>query len=135
MAARKREQTIFFPWERRGGILKVPWLRSRVLLACVGMGAVLLWFGMEQKDDVGVRSTRATMLVVREALDAYRADHEGRCPPSLASLGAEGYLEVDPLDAWNRPLVLTCPGRKDPASYDLVSYGANGDMRGLERVE
>jgi general secretion pathway protein G len=135
MARRKREQTIFFPWERRGGLLEVPWLRSRALLAGLAMMLVLLLFGVRERHVIGERSTRARMLVVREAIDAYRADNESSCPDALASLKDQGYLEVDPVDAWGRPLILTCPGRRNPGSYDLVSYGATGDMRGLDRVE
>ena len=135
MARRKREQTIFFPWERRGGWLKVPWLRSRALLAGVVMAVLLLLFGLRERDRIGERSTRARILVVREAIDAFRADHEGGCPQALTALKDQGYLEVDPTDAWGRPLILTCPGRRNPGSYDLVSYGATGDMRGLDRVE
>jgi general secretion pathway protein G len=135
MARRRRERTIFFPWERRGSLFRFPWMRSRALFAGLAMIALLLFFGMRERTKTGVRSTRATMLVVREAIDAYRADHDGRCPPSLGSLEVESYLKVKPNDAWGRPLVLTCPGRRNPKSYDLVSFGASGDMRGLDRVE
>jgi len=135
MARRRREQPIFFPWERRGGLLRFPWMRSRPLLAGLAMVIVLLLFGIRERDRIGVRSTRATLLVVRTGLDAYRADHDRRCPSSLHALKDEGYIDIEPVDAWARPLVLTCPGRRNPESYDLVSYGASGDMRGLDRVE
>jgi general secretion pathway protein G len=72
---------------------------------------------------------------VRNALDEYRADHEGRCPPSLAALSTEGYSRADPIDAWQKPLRLTCPGRRDPTGYDLMSDGPDGDIGGLDRVE
>jgi general secretion pathway protein G len=132
---KKREQTIFFPWEKRGGLFKARWMRSRALVAALGMVLLLLYFGLRERTRTGIRSTRATLLVVREAIDAYRADHDKRCPASLTSLKDEGYLKVDPIDAWGRPLVLTCPGRRNPEGYDLVSFGPSGDMRGLDRVE
>jgi len=135
MARRKREQTIFFPWERRGGLWRLPFMRSRPLVAGLGMAVLLLVLGIRQRTRIGVRSTRATLLVVREGLDAYRADNSWRCPPSLDALEQEGYIAVDPIDAWGRPLVLTCPGRRHPESYDLVSFGPTGDMRGLDRIE
>ena len=135
MARRRREQTIFFPWERRGALFRIPWMRSRPLLAGLAMIVVLLLFGMRERDRIGERSTRATLLVIREGLDAYRADHDRRCPPTLNALRDEGYIHVAPVDAWGRPLVLTCPGRRSPETYDLVSYGPSGDMRGLDRVE
>ena len=132
---KKREQTIFFPWEKRGTLWRSRWMRSRALFAALGMVLILFYFGMRERTRTGIRSTRATLLVVREAIDAYRADHEKRCPPSLAALKDEGYLKIDPVDAWGRPLALTCPGRRNPEGYDLISYGPSGDMRGLDRVE
>jgi general secretion pathway protein G len=132
---RNKEQTIFFPWERRVGLLRFGWVRARPLLAALGMAVVLLLLGMRQRDETGVRSTRAILLVVRESIDRYRAEHEGRCPPSLQALGAEGHLEIEPVDAWGRPLLLTCPGRRDPESYDLISLGPSGDQNSLDRVE
>ncbi len=96
---------------------------------------VLVILGMQERTEIGVRSTRATMLVVREGIDGFRADNELRCPASLQALKDTGYIHVDPIDAWGRPLQLTCPGRRNPHSYDLVSFGPHGDMRGLDRVE
>ena len=132
---RSKEQTIFFPWERRVGLLRFGWVRARPLLAALGMAVVLLLLGMRQRAQTGIRSSRSILLVVREALDHYRADHETECPPSLKALNDEGYLLIEPVDAWGRPLLLTCPGRRDPESYDLVSLGPSGDRNGLDRVE
>jgi general secretion pathway protein G len=133
--ARRREQTIFFPWERRSGWLKLPWLRSRALYAGLAMIVVVLLLGARERHKTGLRTTRATMIVVRDAIDAYRSDREKSCPPSLAALREEGYLQVDAVDAWGRPLVLTCPGRRNPGGYDLASYGPSGDMRDLDLIE
>ena len=132
---RNKEQTIFFPWERRVGLLRFGWVRGRPLLAALGMAVLLLLLGMRQRDETGVRSTRAILLVVRDSVDRYRAEHEGRCPPSLQALTTEDYLQIEPVDAWGRPLLLTCPGRRDPESYDLVSLGPSGDQNSLDRVE
>jgi general secretion pathway protein G len=132
---KRRERTIFFPWERRVGLFRGPWTRSKPLLTALATIALLLLLGMRERDKTGVRSTRATLLVVRDALDAYRADHGGSCPDSLASLREEGYLVIDPKDAWGRPFAFSCPGRRHPDGYDLVSYGASGDQRGLDRIE
>ncbi len=135
MARRRREQTIFFPWERRGGLLRFPWTRSRPFFAGLTMIVVLLLFGVRSRRHIGVRSTRATLMVVRDGLDAYRADHGKSCPKTLQELKDAGYIRVDPVDAWGRSFQLTCPGRKNPESYDLVSFGPEGDLRGLDRIE
>jgi general secretion pathway protein G len=135
MARRRRDRTIYFPWERRGGWLQLPWTRTRPIFAGLSMVVLLLFFGMREREQTGRRSTRATLLVVHRALDAYRADNDQRCPTSLEQLHSDGYLKTRPSDAWGRPLQLTCPGRRNPSTYDLVSFGPTGDMRGLDRVE
>jgi general secretion pathway protein G len=132
---RQREQNIFFPWERGGGFFRRRGSRLRPALAAVGMIGLLLLLGARERRLTGIRSTRATLGVVSAAVDAYRADHERRCPPALDALRSEGYLAIDPVDAWGRPLRLTCPGRRDPAGYELMSDGPDREMGGLDRVE
>ena len=69
------------------------------------------------------------------AVSAYRADHENACPKELTELVAQGYSHDIPLDAWGRPLRLTCPGRRDPRGFEIVSDGPDGIPGGLDRVE
>jgi general secretion pathway protein G len=134
---RQREQTIFFPWERGGGgfFRGRGATRARPFAVAIGMAVLLLLLGARERRLTGIRSTRVTIGLVRNAVDAYRADHEKACPPALNVLKAEGYLAVDPVDAWGRPLRLTCPGRSDPHRYDLMSDGPDGELGGLDRVE
>ncbi len=134
--ARKRsgDRSIFFPWERRRSLL-AGMGRAKPLGAALGMAAVLLAFGVKERSAAGVRSTRATLGVVGAAVDAWRADHERSCPPSLGTLKEQGYLAVDPVDAWGRPLRLLCPGFSNPAGYDLMSDGPDGVLGGLDRIE
>ncbi len=134
--ARKRpgERTIFFPWERRRSIF-AGMARAKPAAAAACMAAVLLLFGVRERREAGVRSTRASIGVASRAVDAWRADHDLSCPPSLAALKSEGYLSFDPVDAWGRPLRLLCPGFANPRSYDLMSDGPDGVLGGLDRVE
>jgi general secretion pathway protein G len=133
---RQREQTIFFPWERGGGFWRRSGLsRARPFAAGLAMVMLLLLLGARERRVVGIRSTRATLGVVHRGLELYRADNERRCPSSLEALKREGYLAIDPVDAWGRPLRLTCPGRRDPEGYDLMSDGPDGEIGGLDRVE
>ncbi len=133
---RQRETTIWFPWERRGGLLRRTGLaRARPFAAALGMALFVLLLGARERRKTGIRATRATLAVVHGAVDTYRAEHERKCPLSLSALKTDGYLATDPLDAWGRPLRLTCPGRKDPDGYDLMSDGPDGEMGGLDRVE
>ena len=135
MPRRRRERAVYFPWERRSAISRLPWLRSRVLLTAFVTALTLLLVGARERDRAGVRATRARLLVVRQAIDAYRADHQGRCPRSFAELRQARYLAVEATDAWGRPLRLTCPGRRHPESYDLISFGPSGDQSELDRIE
>lgn len=133
---RQREQNVWFAWERGGGFFRGLGLsRAKPLAAALGMMMLLLLLGVRERRLVGVRSTRTTLALVHGAVAAYRADHERRCPAALSELRAQGYLAVDPVDAWGRPIRLTCPGRKDPEGYDLMSDGPDGEIGGLDRVE
>jgi general secretion pathway protein G len=135
MRRRPREQTIFFPWERGGGFFRRRGSRIGPVVAALGMITLLLVLGARERRLVGIRSTRATIGLVASALDAYRADHERRCPATLDALKVESYLAVDPTDAWGRPIRLVCPGRRDPQGYELMSDGPDREMGGLDRVE
>ena len=64
------------------------------------MALFVLLLGARERRKTGVRATRVTLSVVHAAVDAYRADHERKCPVSLAALKTDGYLATDALDAW-----------------------------------
>lgn len=135
MRRRPREQTIFFPWERGGGFFRRRGSRVGPFAAAAGMIALLLVLGARERRLLGIRSTRATIGLVTSAVNAYRADHQRQCPPTLEALKVESYLAGDPTDAWGRPLRLVCPGRRDPQGYELMSDGPDREMGGLDRVE
>jgi general secretion pathway protein G len=136
--ARRRttDRHIFFPWERRGGLLRrIRFDQARPFLFVVTVAALVLLVGVRERRKSGVRRTHAILLNVRTAVDSYMADHDGGCPPGgLEALkGADGVEEV-PKDAWGKPLRLDCPGR-DRARYDLTSDGPDGKRGGLDRIE
>ena len=39
------------------------------------------------------------------------------------------------IDAWGKPVRLLCPGRRDPAGFELSSDGPDGLPGGLDRVQ
>jgi len=137
MNARTRARSkVFFPWEQRRGVLGMA-SRARVRLlvgVAIALGFVL-WIRGREEASAGVRSTRATITTASSAVLSYRADHTGKCPPSLEDLVRGGYLRDAPLDAWGHSLRLTCPGRRDAAGFDLESDGPDGVMGGLDRVD
>jgi len=129
-------QGIYLPWERRGGISRRLGLaRLRPFFLALVALSVLVLLGIRERQRTGERSTRAALLVVRRALDAYRADHDGRCPKQLDELETARYLTDLPDDAWGRPLRLVCPSRREGVAYDLSSDGPDGEPGGLDRIE
>lgn len=136
MRKRRPEQRIFFPWERRGGLLRrLGFHRMRpVLLAALVVGVVVL-IGMRERRRAGIRQTRATLLAVRRAVDRYLADHGGECPKSLDALSDYGSFRGVPRDAWGRPFKLVCPARRQGARYELFSDGPDGERGGLDRID
>ena len=136
MASRSRESKVFFPWERRRGLFGVLG-RARVrLVAAIVVGLVLvIAIRAREERAAGTRATRATVSGAYVAVSAFRADHAGACPKELNELVVGGYATEIPIDAWGRPLRLTCPGRRDPHGFDLASDGPDGVPFGLDRVE
>jgi general secretion pathway protein G len=137
MAIRKTgAQSIYLPWERRRGISRRLGLaRLRPFLLVAAALCILVLVGARERQRTGERSTRAALLVVRRALDAYRADHDGKCPKQLDELETGRYLKELPDDAWGRPLRLVCPSRREGVAYDLSSDGPDGEPGGLDRIE
>ena len=134
--ARKTERRSFFPWEHRGGLFRRLGLyRLRPLLGVAGAIALLVLVVMRERDAAGVRRTRSILLDVRTALDAYLADHQGRCPESFAALSDNSNFHGVPRDAWGRPLTLICPGSEPGEAYSLMSAGPDGIAGGLDRIE
>ena len=133
---RRGELKVFFPWERRKGVFGVLG-RARVRLVVAAALAVLLvvWIHAREEKAAAVRATRATLDGAYRSVAAFRADTSGACPKELADLVTRGYAREVPIDAWGRPLRLTCPGRRDPQSFEISSDGPDGVPGGLDRVE
>ena len=133
---RNAEERIFFPWEGRGGYLRRLGLhRIRLFLGALVVIAFVALIATRERAGSGVRQTRAILLDVRAAMEAYLADHEGECPKSLAALTDYGAFKDAPSDAWGRPLRLLCPGRADRTRYEIWSDGPDGQPGGLDRIE
>jgi general secretion pathway protein G len=136
MARKAGTRSIYLPWERRGGISRRLGLaRARPFVLGVAVLAMLVLFAVRERQHTGERATRAALLVVRRAVDTYRADHDGRCPRQLEELESAGYLADLPDDAWGRPLRFTCPSRSEGVPYDLSSDGPDGEPGGLDRIQ
>jgi hypothetical protein len=137
---KKRERTIYLPWERRSvaRALELPKRRATVWMLVAAVAVLLLWIEGRNRSARMERTTRATVANTRAAVDAFRADH-GRCPRDLGELVTPGdhppYLSARPIDAWRRPLRFTCPARIPDHTYDLLSDGPDGEPYGLDAIE
>ena len=111
--------------------------RARLKLG-LGVGVLLvLALGLRSREEhaASVRATRASITNATRQVASYRADHGGKCPEPLAELVKQGYARDVPVDAWGRPLRLSCPGRRDTRGFDVSSDGPDGVPGGLDRVE
>ena len=136
MAKRRSESKVFFPWERRRGVLgTLARARVRQIFVVLAVLAFVILLRMREENAAAVRSTRATITTAGHSVDDYRADHSGECPKGLGDVVASGYAASVPIDAWGRPLRLVCPGRRDTHGFDISSDGPDGVAGGLDRVE
>jgi type II secretory pathway pseudopilin PulG len=136
MAWQRSETRSFFPWERRGGLIRRLGLyRLGPLLVALGLLGLLALIAVREREQSGIRRTRAVLLDVRQALDAFLADHQGQCPESFAALADYGPFKGTPRDAWGQPLTLICPGTAPGERYRLLSAGPDGVAGGLDRIE
>ena len=130
------EGRIRFPWERRGGLARLLRLgRVGPVLLVLGVIATISVLAVRERHSAGVRQTRATLIGVRRAIDAYRADNDGACPSGLDKLKNYGNFTEAPTDAWGHALRFACPARREVDAYQLQSDGPDGEPGGLDRVE
>lgn len=136
MKRRRSEQQLFFPWERRGGLVRRLGLdRLRPVLVVVGVLTLVTLIAARERRDTGIRRTRVILLDLRQAVDLYMADHNGQCPQSFAALSDYAAFQGTPVDAWGRPLTLLCPPGSEGPRYRLISAGPDGLPGGLDRIE
>lgn len=134
---REANRRILFPWEGRGGLRRFIELgRVRPIASGLSVVAILLVIGVHGHREAGIRRTRATLLGVRSAIEAYMADHDGSCPPALSALPEQyARFKEPPTDAWGHELRLICPADQQGKSYVLESAGPDGVPGGLDRIQ
>ena len=134
---READRRILFPWEGRGGLRRFIELgRVRPIAGGALIIAILVTIGVHEHREAGIRRTRATLLGVRPAIEAYMADHDGGCPPALSVLPEQyARFKEPPTDAWGQRLRLICPAEQQGKSYVLESAGPDGVPGGLDRIQ
>ncbi len=134
--ARRSDSRVFFPWERKRGVLGALG-RARAQLVLVVLSAIFFVVIVHRREEhaAAVRDTRAKITTAERAIASFRADHGGKCPESFSEITAGGYAHDPPIDAWGHQLRFACPGRRDTRGFDVSSDGPDGLPGGLDRVE
>lgn len=138
---RNDDARILFPWERtRARFVRVTPARVRWTAALVVALLVATGLSRVEAKRRATFATRAAVTTVQRATEAFRADHEGRCPASIDALaapaeGREAYLARVPRDGWGRAFRYACPGRKHPESADVRSGGPDGTFDDLTQLD
>jgi len=133
---RLTDTRIFFPWESHGGVPR--WIGFGRLRPIITVGLLLtLVFvvaGRERRRS-GIGQTRAMLQRAEQAVEAYRAEHDGGCPPSLQDIAVNIKGQALKPDAWGQPPRIICPSRQDGIGFEVISDGPDRIQGGLDRVE
>jgi hypothetical protein len=136
MRKRYQEERIFFPWERRGGLVRRFGLgRARPFVLASLALCLVAGIAYRERRATGIRRTRAVMAEAADAVDRYRSDHDGQCPRKFAQLEPYRKQPGPPRDAWGSVLRLTCPAPRGDLPYLLSSDGPDMLPGGLDRIE
>lgn len=136
MVSSRLRSTLLFPWESQAGIRRFLRMgRARPVLVIVGLLLFLMLVGSRERRQSGIRQTRATLLGLHRAVDAYLAEHDGSCPTQLSDVLDFSRFKEVPRDAWGNPLRLLCPARREGERYELLSDGPDGKPFGLDRIQ
>ena len=128
-------------WERAGFTL----IEIMVVIAVIAiLAATVSPMVFRNVGDAKQSSARAQIEIFALSLDAFRLDND-RYPTTeegLAAIRAHPgsgdltnwrgpYVRKEiPLDPWDRPYLYISPGEVNPGSYDLASYGLDGEPGG-----
>src|SRR5512142_1502476 len=100
---------ILFPWESHGGMRR--WIRFghlRPILTISCIAAAVVTIAARERNQAGLRETRACLQDTRRAIEAFMAEHDGRCPATIQDVAV--YLKRKQVlrDAWGQVPRLTC---------------------------
>jgi hypothetical protein len=114
------------------------WIRFghlRPILAISFIGMAVVAIAARERNQAGLRETRASLEDTRRAVEAFMAEHDGGCPGALQDIAAYMKRKQVLRDAWGQLPRLTCPSRHTEVGYEVVSDGPDRIPGGLDRVE
>ncbi|MHB8420295.1 MAG: type II secretion system major pseudopilin GspG [Myxococcales bacterium] len=105
-----------------------------VVVAILGMIAGVVGVAvMGRFKEAKVETAQLDIKGFANGLNLYKLKHSHypTTADGLAVLYSEGFLEgAQKKDPWQNDYVYICPGTKNPNSYDIISYGADGKPGG-----
>jgi general secretion pathway protein G len=130
------ERRIFFPWEGRGTFREYFAVGRVAPVVVVSVLLLLVWFvGRAERQAAGERLSLVAMGQLRDKVEHYLAQHEGKCPTAPEELLSEAGMTQWPVDGWGQPIRLLCPADRADVPYLLMSDGPDGEAGGLDRIE
>ncbi|MEM6535089.1 MAG: type II secretion system major pseudopilin GspG [Pseudomonadota bacterium] len=119
-----------------------------VVVFIIGLlSSVVLFNVLGAREDAQAKTAKANITRIANALEQYSLDmydypterqgllalvEEPDDIPSGAFYRNGGYINRLPIDPWGREFAYERPGRRSGSSYDLFSYGADGEEGGEE---
>ncbi len=85
-----------------------------------------------QLDEAKVKQAKTDLHTLENCLDLYKVDkgHYPSTEEGLPALVTAGKCKAQLNDPWGHPYVYLFPGQVHPDSYDVKSYGADGQAGG-----
>lgn len=119
-----------------------------VVVFIIGLlSSVVLFNVLGAREDAQMKTAKANITRIANALEQYSLDmydypserqglmaliEEPDDIPAGAFYRNGGYINRLPIDPWGREFAYERPGRRSQSSYDLFSYGADGEEGGEE---
>lgn len=130
---------------RRGGFTLIELLLVLVILAVLAAIVVPKFTG--RSEQARAAAAKTDVALIETMLDQFEVD-AGRYPTTEEGIAALVQMPASvkswhgpylkrgvPNDPWGRPYVYRCPGQFNPTSYDLSSFGPDGNEGGGDDID
>jgi general secretion pathway protein G len=118
---------------RRGSQRGMTLLEIMVVITILGLIAAAVAVNVVgQLDEAKVKQAKTDLHTLENCLDLFKID-KGRYPTTeegLTALVTAGKCKANLKDPWGNPYVYLFPGQAHPDSFDVKSYGADGQAGG-----
>jgi len=118
-------------------------LEIMVVMVILGLIASLVGVAvLDQLEEAKIKASKTQIHDFGQALDLFKLDF-GAYPSTSEGLqvltsppdNKKPYMKTVPKDPWGRDYVYISPGSHNASSFDLESYGADGNDGGNDDIE